>query len=414
VLHCPWFFGAQSAFSASTAGIPPHAHRTGDIAMIAQDTDTHEAVSFADLRALATAKGPCLTAVVPLPNPAQIEIQIKNAIRGLQKKLVERAVSRDTGSGLLAPIEELAAAKADGTWAHALILLSSPGLFRYYLMRGPFKELQTVEDRFQIRPLLATLAHEARFHLLALSQKNVRLFHCTQHRIEPAANSETIPRSLEAWMNSQQPDHMLASRSSAGPSVGRMKGVVSGTSTDREREDQYLAHFFKEVDKGVSAHLRNETGPLVLAGVEYELAIYRRLNSYRPALEGAISGSPDGLPDRTLHQRAMELIESTFTERLQKTITDVREHAGTPRSSTDPRTVVQAAFQGRVLDLLVADNAEYWGAWNEETQHVDTGNRREELLNAAALQTLQHNGRAFVLKESDMPVKSAVAAFFRF
>jgi len=215
-------------------------------------------------------------------------------------------------------------------------------------------------------------------------------------------------------MNSQQPDHMLASRSSAGPSVGRMKGVVSGTSTDREREDEYLAHFFKEVDKGVSAHLRNETGPLVLAGVEYKLAIYRRLNSYRPALESAINGSPDGLPDRTLHQRAMELIESTFTERLQKTIMDVREHAGTPRSSTDPRTVVQAAFQGRVLDLLVADNAEYWGAWNEGTQDVDTGNRREELLNTAALQTLQHNGHAFVLKESDMPVKAAVAAFFRF
>jgi hypothetical protein len=381
--------------------------------MTAQDTDTHEVVSFADLKPLATANGPCITAVVPLANPAQIDIQIKNAIRGLQKKLVERAASPDTGPGLLAPIHGLAA-MANGIWAHALILFRSPGFFRYYLLHGDFKELQTIEDRFQVRPLLATLAHETRFHLLALSQKNVHLLHCTQHGIEPAALGDTVPKSLEVWMNSRQPDHMLASRSSAGPSVGRMKGVVSGTNTDREREDQYITHFFKEVEKGVSAHLRKGTGPLVLAGVEYEIAIYRRLNSYRPALENAVIGSPDGMPDRTLHQRAMELITSTFTERLRKTMTDVREHAGTLRSSTDPRTVVQAAFQGRVLDLLVADNAEYWGAWNGETQDVDTGNRREELLNAAALETLRHNGRAFVLNESDMPVKGAVAALFRF
>jgi hypothetical protein len=44
---------------------------------------------------------------------------------------------------------------------------------------------------------------------------------------------------------------------------------------------------------------------------------------------------------------------------------------------------------------------------------VESG-RREELLNAAALQTIRHGGRAFVLDERDMPVKAAAAAVFRF
>jgi hypothetical protein len=374
-----------------------------------------ELTGFDDLKELATAKGPCITAVVPLPNPAELKTRIKNAIRGIQKQMAEHGVDPRTASGLIAPIEDLTGdMTTNGTWAHALILFRSPGLFESYLLHGQFQEAHMVQERFQVGPLLQTLAHETRFHLLGLSQRHVRLFHCTQYRAEPAAADAKLPQSLRSWMDSGQPDHVLASRSAAGPSVGKMKGVLSGTSAEHEREDAYLAHFFKAVDRGVIAHLRNRTGPLVLAGVDYELAMYRRINSYRPTLEDAVTGSPDGVPDRTLHERAMKVVTSTFSEPLQKAIMQIREHAGTSRSSTDPRTVVQAAFQGRVSDLLIAANAGYWGTWNHQTQEVDSHNRNEELLNAAALETLQSGGHAYVLNQSEMPVKAEAAAFFRF
>ena len=380
--------------------------------MTAPHPETHEVVAPGDLKVLAAVDGPCLTAVVPLTDP-HIEIHVKNAIRGLQKKLAEQATDRKTVSSLLEPVFDLAlTAKTEGIWAHALILFRSPGLFQYYLLHGQFKEAQTVDNRFHVRPLLRTLAHETRFHLLGLSQRHVRLLHCTQHRAQPAP-TRAFPTNLHAWLNNRQPDHVLANRSSAGPSVGAMKGVVSSTSTDREREDEYLRHFFKEVDKGVTAHLHHETGPLLLAGVEHEIAIYRRVNSYKPTLEKVIIGSPDGMPDRTLHERAMEVVTNTFSEPLQRVMTTIRECVGTPRSSTDPRTIVQAAFEGRVLDLVIAANAEYFGVWNEETYSVEAG-RREELLNAAALQTIRHGGQAFVLDERDMPVKADAAAVFRF
>ena len=53
--------------------------------MIPQDVDTHE---------VDTSNGPCLTAAVALNSPAEIEVRIRNAIRGLQKKLAERAIER--------------------------------------------------------------------------------------------------------------------------------------------------------------------------------------------------------------------------------------------------------------------------------------------------------------------------------
>lgn len=188
---------------------------------------------------------------------------------------------------------------------------------------------------------------------------------------------------------------------------------MSGTSTEREREGENLYHFLKEVDKCVIHHLRSDTAPLLLAGVEYELAVYRRVNSYKPTLRETVNGSPDGVPERTLHERAMEVVKNTFSEPLRQTLGNIQEFHGTSRGSTDPRTVIQAAFEGRVSDLAIAADAEYRGAWNAETREVEADGS-DELLNAAALHTIQHRGRVFVVDAEDMPVKAPAAAVFRF
>jgi hypothetical protein len=381
--------------------------------MIAQNTDLHEVVAASDLKPLAEANGLCLTAVVTLPNPAQITVQIKHAIRGLEKKLAEQQTNPKAVSQLLEPIRDLAVeTTTDGVWAHALVLFRSPNLFRYYWLRGEFKDVQAVGERFQVLPVLRTLAHETRFHVLALSQSDVRLLHGTQHRLELAA-IPGLPDNFETWLNNRQPDHVRENWSTGGPSNGGMRGVISGTSTEREGKDENLHHFFREVDKRVVQHLRGETGPLVLAGVEYEIAMYRRVNSFHPTLDKAVNGSPDGTPEHTLHDRAMEVVAGSYSDALQRDLWNLREFLGTARASTEPRTVIQAAFQGRVSDLLIAANAEYWGTWNKEKQEVETDGR-EELLNAAALETILHRGKVFVLDAEDMPVKAPAAAVFRY
>jgi Bacterial archaeo-eukaryotic release factor family 3 len=381
--------------------------------MIAQDVISHEAVTFDDLQPLATASGPCITMTVPLPNPAEIDVRLKNAIRGAQKKLAEFGVDATHSARLMAPIHEFATtAETNRIWGRAMILFRSPDLFQYYMLRGPVQEAQIVGDHFQIRPLLAAMAHEMRFHLLGLSRRHVRLFQCTQFRAEQEAAH--LPQNLDAWLNTRQPDHVLDNRAVAGPSSGKKKGIMFGTSTDRERDPEYVAHFLAAVEKEVTAHLHKDPAPLVLAGVEYELAIYQRLNSYQRTLEQSVQGSPDGMTNQALHERAMQVVLQTPSEPLQQALEDIRTHAGTNRVATDAPTAIQAARLGRVLDFLIAEGAESWGVWNAETAGVTSASKREELLNAAALQTLRHGGRAFVVKAPDMPVPAEVAAFLRF
>jgi hypothetical protein len=70
-----------------------------------------------------------------------------------------------------------------------------------------------------------------------------------------------------------------------------------------------------------------------------------------------------------------------------------------------------------VANLFLSEGSEHNGVWNEEMHEVEPqirDNRSEELLNAAALQTVLHRGRAFALRPHEMPQRVEALAVFRF
>ena len=66
--------------------------------------------------------------------------------------------------------------------------------------------------------------------------------------------------------------------------------------------------------------------------------------------------------------------------------------------------IMKAASAGRVAALV----------FNETAQEISTDDPQEDLLNAAALQTILHGGRAFAIPQANMPVKAEFAAVLRF
>jgi len=291
-----------------------------------------------------------------------------------------------------------------GIGSKILVLFRSPDLFRAFWVGETMKDFVAVGERFQIRRLLFLLSREQRFYLLALSQKHVRLFRCTHHSAREIQLRGHVPTNLHEWRQTAKPDHVVDNRASAGPSVGSMKGVMFGTSTVREQQDEYLLHFFKQIDKGLHRLLAREVAPLIVAGVEFEIALYRKVNTYPQLTEHAVHGSPDGLSARELHERALTFVKQTFSAPLKKALEDFEEYGGTRRASSSLDEILRAADEGRVADLLLREGAERRGS----------GPGEEDLFNLAALRTVSHRGQAFALKASEMPGELDAAAIFRF
>jgi hypothetical protein len=355
---------------------------------------------------------------IAIPDPTQIQARLKNAIRDIERGLSGRGIDARLATELLDPLRSFAAEiEAKGTWSLAPILFRSRDILRCFQSSDLSKEFVVVGERFQVRPLLPLMSRDQRFNLLALSQKHVRLFLCTWHASQEIPLGAHVPQSLEVWLHNKIPDHVLDNRSTAGPSLGSMKGVLFGTSTDRERHDEYLKHFFQEIDKALRKILTAQNVPLLLAGVESEVALYRKINTHLPLMEPGIHGSPDGLSQNDLFAKALEKVKRSISEPLKKVLGHFNHFRDTNRLSSSLLEILKLAREGRVADLLIREDAEYRGTWDGSTVQIRNGSSSapdEDLLNLAALETLSHGGQAFALKPSEMPGESDVTALLRF
>jgi hypothetical protein len=355
---------------------------------------------------------------VTIPDAAQIETRLKAAIREAENGLIGQGMDARSATTLVEPLDSFAAQIAvEGVWSAEFVLFNSRDTMRCFHIRDLSRDFVTVGDRFLIRPLLPLVSREQRFYMLALSRKYVRLLFCTWRTAKEIPLGALVPQNLDVWLNSRIPDHVLDNRSSAGPSVGSMKGVMFGTNTDRERRDEYLTHFFREIDKGLRKALAGQNIPLLLAGVESEIVLYRKVNTYPHSLEPAVHGSPDGLSPNDLLLRAVEAVRQTFSAPLRKVLQSFKDFRDTSRVSTSISEILKLAPQGRVAHLLIREDADYGGERDGLALTVGNGPilaKAEDLLNLAALLTVSHRGHVFALKAPDMPEETDVAAVLRF
>lgn len=374
-----------------------------------------------ELKGIASSRSPCITILVPVENLPRENRRgpgrLKRAVQEATQILAEKGVGPADIANLLGGIETIGAGLEIEPEHLGLVILRSPDVSRHFLTHEPLQESVRVGEHFYIKPLLSLREADRNFFILALSQKNIRFFRCDRHDAQEVPLPKSVPKSLEEAMQTRQPDHMLDNRSTAGPSAGSMKGVMFGTSTDRDAKDEYLWHFFRSVDKGVYQILKDQQVPLVVAGVEYEVSIYRQVNSYQHLVEDAVYGAPDGMKDEELHKRAFEAVQKAFDKQKESTLAEF-ERLGTLRASTDLREIVKAAFDGRVNELFLARGIERPGVFIERTRKVQLHTQPKpdhvDLINLAAVHTLRNGGQAFLLRPERMPHRKEMAAFLRY
>ena len=366
-------------------------------------------ISLSEIKELAAAAGPCVSLLIPAENGP---VRLKHAIETARQLL--EAKGKETRPFL----EHIQAISGELTWSsQSVAIYCSAALCRTFELAFPVTESVTVGEHFYVKPIIPLLDADRPFYILALSQKHIRLLRCTSNSAEEVALPESTPTSLWDDKQSDQPDHQQENRSSAGPDQGAMKGVLSSTNTDSEKHEEYLSHFYKHVSEGVAELLKTERSPVVMAGVDYETALFRRVNIYPVLVEDCVHGSADGLKGGELHKRAIEAMQSYWQGPLKAALARYEHSAGSDRGSSTIKEIVAASFDGRVLDLVIAETAQYLGSFDEAT-HVVKGSKQpedidEDLLNTAALQTLMHGGQVYVVPASQVPNGAPAIAVFR-
>jgi hypothetical protein len=340
-------------------------------------------------------------------------IRLKTLLQKAEAELIARAVSGTPLRTLLEPAQQLVTDESFPCRGKGVVLFMANGFFRAYDLPIETAEQVVVGKRFHLRPLLPLVTGKDRFHVLALSQKHVRLLRGTPYGIEEI-QLHNVPANLFAAFEQEsferQKQFHTASRAGA-----RERPIAHGGGL--EIKDR-LATFFRRVNKGVMDALRGQDAPLILAGVNYLLPIYREVNTYPALLGDVVAGNPDELSPQELHAAGCRIIGRGFECEKSLALAQFRELGNTTQVASNTRAVVAGALEGHVLFLFLSAGAEQWGFCDSGGGTVHLHHEREpgdeDLLNFAAIHTLLHGGEVYSVSPADLPEGARMGAVFRF
>jgi hypothetical protein len=369
---------------------------------------------------LANRQAPCVSVYMPTTRGVRLEDakRWKNLVGDAEEHLTAQGRRRSEPRDLLRPAWEL----VDDVpfWQNVragLAYFLAPGMTHSYRLPLAFREQVVVANHFHVKPLLPLLTENNRFYVLALSQKNVRLLQGTRDTVTEV-ELEGVPTSLEEarqadWVEETRTFHTV---SRPGGRTGTRAAVFHGQGAEIDNPKEGLPEFVERVDRGLHKLLHEERAPLVLAGVEYLLPIYREHNTYPHLLPQGIEGHPDRLSAQELRDRAWTIVEPHFRRERERIADLYGQLAGTGRIANDPREVVAAAWRGEIQYLFVALGREQWGTFDPASQraeiHEQAAPGDEDLLNLAAVYALSHKRTVYAVEPDQVPDRSPLAAMF--
>jgi len=378
-----------------------------------------------DLRRLTSHQGlPAISIYMPAARAGietrQNHIRFKNLIREVEQDLSLRGFGQAEIAEFLRPGFRIL--NDPFFWRHqsdGLAVFLSPGFASYYRLPIPFREKAVVGHGFHIKPLLSFLCEDGRFFLLVVSQHHVRLFEGSHTNLSQIKLHQVPPNLAEA-LAFDVFERQLQFHTAVGLREGSAvrAAVFHGQGGGEEDAKEQVFRFFRLVDRGVHAVLKEERAPLVLAGVEYLLPIYREANTYLHLLDDKLTGNLDHVLPEELHSRVWPVLQPHFQRARQAAAEQYRSLAATPRVVKDLHRIVPDAYNARIETLFVAGGVEQWGRFEPDTGTVDLrpqpDHHSEDLLDFAAVQTLLNRGTVFIMDTDRMPDDSPAAAILRF
>ncbi len=191
----------------------------------------------------------------------------------------------------------------------------------------------------------------------------------------------------------------------------RTIGIVHGSPSAHDLRKDQLLRFFQVVDEKLRRVLRDETAPLFVAGVDYELAIYREANRF-PHLAGLLDiGNPERLSTDQLHERVWPAVAGVL-DSPRRELLDRVEQSATPLTST--RAILTACRERRVAALLVAPNRLEWGRLDAVDGHPVHDAGDVDLVSLVIGEALEQGADLYQLAPGELKGDPAVAAVARY
>jgi len=275
-----------------------------------------------------------------------------------------------------------------------------------------------VNDHLHLLQLSEEVGNRIEFHLLVLSGNSVKLYEGDNDQLQQIEIENRVPTSLEEAVGSDYEQKALQYRSGQGEAEGGMyHGQGSGSDAETKKE---FRKFFHALDDWLNKQLPViKKKPLIVAGDEHTFHLFREVTTYPLLFEEPLRGNHEKTADNALLEQSLALISANADKGLEEAKANFQELLIRGKSSSQLSQVIGAAYYGQVAELFVNESVELQGYFSPDTNEVTIHDSPEvssvDLLNFAAIQTINQDGKAYLLNKDEMPDKTApLNANFRY
>lgn len=373
-------------------------------------TGVARAVTGALDRLMAVETGPRVSVLVPVApdDPRQDEVRVRRLAGDAVTRLGELGAHPGTITDLTGALPGLvAAAHPLPRFVPGIAAFTAPGFSTVVPLPTPVDELVTVDDRFHLTELVA-VTDALHCHVLTIARRGVALWRATRWsftRVElPGA-----PDSVEEITRFRKLEKQLQLHQTARGGTGTSAPMYHGHGVGEARETEPVRIYFRRVDAAVTDVIGDDPAPILLVGPSSLPALYRSVSSLRTIADTAVQSHPEGIDAMRVHERAVELLAVTASQRQKHIEDQIGASRRDGRSSHDVVEIATAAEQGRVGTLLFDPRARVWGTVDDGGIRVDSGGERE-LVNRMVVATVRQGGDVVPVTSTAEPV----AALFRY
>jgi hypothetical protein len=382
---------------------------------------TMETLTARDLHDLVAVNGEgCISIFMPTHATGregkQDSIRLKNLIAAAEEQLTKVGMNRSEIQELTEPLSNLPRQDDWSTRKSGLAIFRSKNLMSYYQSALSFEESLVVGRQFYIKPLLPAVRPHLQFFVLAISRNHVRLLKATSDGFE-TVELLGLPTGMEKALNLQTADRGEQVHSGMCGDFGKEAGVFHGQGGHRDTLKEEFEEYCRLIDESMRPQVRQMPWPVILAGVGYEVALFREVSDCKTIACDALHGTFDYVTDRELYEHALPIARRDFDLKRQAAFMRYRTSVERILTSDDVEEIVSAAYEGKIDTLFVDCSARLFGRYDLEKKSVDiTDDRAPEfdLIEGSAVETIRHRGTVYAAMRDELPKKVSMCALLRF
>jgi hypothetical protein len=383
-----------------------------------------EVISREQFNELANYKGEhCISIYLPTHragvevNEKQDALVFKNALQKVNMDLQNKNLDPATINRILKPGFELH--NNPLFWNNqldGLAVFMADGYFKTIQLPFKVKEEQFLNHTFFLTPLIPAITSDEEFYVLVLSKHDAQFFEGNAFGMQRIM-VEGLPNGMDDVVHFEEKDDLRLFRQ--GGKGGTGSASFHGHGEGQLDDKANIGLYFQEVDRTLfSEVLHDKNKPLLLAGVEYLIPIYKGISRYNFIVDDCICGNQEHENINSLYAKAREKLVPYFQQRTNKALENYYNQIATSLTSSIPEDVIPASFYAQISDLFICRDEHIWGRFNEQDNKLEIHRGQQDgdddLIDRAAIKTYLNGGGVYVLEKEKMPKEAVIAAFMRY